>query len=333
MNTITAATMPAWIQRTYGGVETVSLGETPIPEPRNDEVIVRVRVTALNAADARLMHGDPYLMRLGFGFTKPKCAVRGIDLAGTITAVGSAVTGFEVGDEIVAESAGGALAPYVAVPANRLVKRPNTVNARDAAALPMAGGTAWQALEAAEVTRGQTILVIGASGGVGTFAVQLATVRGAAVWALCGERSRALVEELGAVRTFDYRTHGAESLPKSSFDAIIDIAGSTPLPVLRDLLAPGGTLVMVAGDGGKVLGPIPRMLRAAVLPKRNGRRIRPLMAVAKTDVLHELLDLVGTGRIRSVIEQAYAFEEADAALRHIDSNRTVGKVIVQIGVD
>lgn len=329
MNTTEIATMPAWVQHTYGGVETVSLKEIPIPEPRADEVIVQVRATALNAADARLMHGDPYLVRLGFGLTKPKCPIRGIDLAGTITAVGTAVTGFDVGDEIVAESAGGGLAPFVAVPAKRLVKRPNEVKACSAAALPMAGGTAWQALETAKVTGGQTVLVIGASGGVGTFAVQLATLRGANVWALCGEHSRTLVESLGAVHTYDYRKDGADTLPKNTFDAIIDLAGTTSLTVLRDLLLPGGMLVMVAGDGGKMLGPIPRMLRAAALPKREGRRIKALMAVAKTDILENLLALAQAGRIRSVIERTYPFNEANAALRHIDSDRTVGKVIVE----
>lgn len=330
MTMTTNATMPAWVQRSYGGVETVSLAEMPTPEPRADEVIVRVRATALNAADARLMHGDPYLLRLGFGLTKPKCPVRGIDLAGTITAVGTAVTGFAVGDEIVAESAGGGLAPFVAVPAKRLVARPDAVDAHTAAALPMAGGTAWQALEAAGVTEGQTVLVIGASGGVGTFAVQLATLRGAEVWALCGERSRSLVERLGALHTFDYRAGGVDALPTHRFDAILDLAGTTPLAVLRDLLAPGGTLVMVAGEGGKVLGPIPRMLCAAVLPKREGRRIKSLMAVAKTDILENLLSLAQAGKIRSVIEHTYPFDEADAALRHIDSGRTVGKVVVQV---
>lgn len=272
MSTTTVTTMPAWVQHTYGGVETVALEEIQVPEPRADEVIVRVCATALNAADARLMRGDPYLVRLGFGLRKPKCAVRGIDVAGTITKIGAAVSGFAVGDEIVAESAGGGLAP---------------------------------------------------------FAVQLATLRGAAVWALCGERSRSLVEGLGAARTFDYRHTGPDTLPESRFDAIIDLAGTTPLTVLRDLLAPGGTLVMVAGDGGKILGPIPRMLRAAVLPKREGRRIRSLMAVAKTDVLQELLSLSKANRLRSVIEHAYPFDEADVALSRIDSGRTVGKVVVE----
>ncbi|MFA5607552.1 MAG: NAD(P)-dependent alcohol dehydrogenase [Leucobacter sp.] len=272
MSTTTVTTMPAWVQRTYGGVETVALEQIQVPGPRDDEAIVRVHATALNAADARLMHGDPYLVRLGFGLRKPKCAVRGIDLAGTVTALGTAVTGFAIGDEVVAESGGGGLAP---------------------------------------------------------FAVQLAALRGAAVWALSGERSRSLVGDLGAVRTFDYRQTGPDSLPKSTFDAIIDLAGTTPLTVLRDLLTPGGTLVMVAGDGGKILGPIPRMIRAAVLPKRDGRRIRSLMAVAKTDVLQELLNLAKADRLRSVIEHTYPFDEADAALRHIDSGRTVGKVVVE----
>lgn len=323
-----AATMPAWVQRVYGGAETVSLGELPIPEPGPGQVVVRVRATGLNAGDARLLRGDPYLVRLGFGLTRPRQPVRGMDVAGTVTAVGSRVAGFAIGDEVVAEAGGGGLASFVAVDALHLARRPEEVPPDAAAALPIAAGTAVQALDFAGAVAGGRVLVIGASGGVGTFAVQLATLRGAEVWALCGQHSRAIVEELGAARTFDYRQTDAGDLPLNSFVAIVDLAGTAPLRILHDLLAPGGTLVLVAGNGGRMLGPIPRMLQAALRPKREGRRIRLLAATTGAETLRELLSLTAEGRIAPVIERRYAFEEAREALARIDSGRVVGKIVV-----
>ena len=251
---MTATTMSAWLQHRYGGAETVSRGEVPVPAPKPDEVIVRVRATALNAADVHLMHGDPYLVRLGFGFTRPKQPVRGMDIAGIVTAAGAQVADFAVGDEVVAEAPSGGLGAYATIPEKRLVRRPEGLEADAAAALPLAGGTAWQALDAADVTSAKRVLVIGASGGVGTYAVQLAAHRGAEVWALCGAHSRNLVAGLGATHTFDYRQTALDALPQGSFDAVIDIAGAPDPRVLHDLLAPGGTAVMVGAMVGRCSG-------------------------------------------------------------------------------
>lgn len=327
------ATMTAWAQRGYGGPETVAPTELPVPRPKSGEALVRVRATGLNAADARIMRGDPALLRLGFGLTRPRQSVRGIDIAGTVVSIGSAVTGVAVGDEVVAESIGGGLASVVAVPVSRLVRRPAEVSAEHAAALPIAGGTAMQALDRAAVAAGHRVLVIGAGGGVGTFTVQLAKLRGAETWAMCGARARALVERLGASRTLDYRQTVPGALPLNSFDAVIDIAGVAPLRVLHDLLVPGGTLVMVAGDGSPVLGPIPRMLRAALLRTRERRRLRPLAATAKPELLRELVALVQRGSLEPVIERAYDFAEARDALTRIDSGHVVGKIVVRAVAD
>lgn len=323
--------MKSWAQTKYGGPETVVHSQQRIPVPGPTEVLVRVRATGLNAADARIMRGDPYLLRLGFGFRRPKQPVRGNDIAGVIAAIGSDVIDVKVGDEVVAETDGGGLAPFALIASSRLVRRPETVSPEAAAALPIAGGTAVQALDLASVAKGHNVLVIGASGGVGSFTVQLARKRGAEVWALCGARSQRLVEGLGAARTFDYRQTEVSSLPRGKFDAIIDIAGSTGLRTLRDLLAPGGTLVMVAGDGGAVLGPLPRILHATLLRKSEGRRIRPLAATAKTTVLRDLLALTAGGDIQPVIERTYSFDESVEALTRIDSGRVVGKIVVCVG--
>ncbi|KAA9108177.1 NAD(P)-dependent alcohol dehydrogenase [Microbacterium rhizomatis] len=324
-------TMTAWRQSRYGGPDVVGKADVDVPVPGPGDVLLQVRAVGLNAADHHLMRGTPLLLRLGFGLRRPKAAVRGMDVAATVVGVGPGVTTWTVGDEVMGElPGGGGLAQYAVAPASRLVSRPDALEAGTAAALPMAGGTAWQALERAAVARGQRVLVLAASGGVGHFAVQLAALRGAEVWATCGAHSRGIVAELGATRTFDYRVTDAASLPPSSFDAVIDIAGTAPLRVLRALVRPAGSVVLVAGDGGRVLGPVGRIVRGVLLSITPGPRIRPLAAVAKPYVTRELAALTATGRIRPVIERRYPLADAREALVRIDSARTVGKLVVDV---
>lgn len=324
--------MAAWRRETYGPASGVPLEHIPVPSPHHGEVLLRVRATALNAGDVRLLLGDPLLVRPVFGLTRPKHPVRGMEVAGTVVAVGPDVVSAEVGEEVVGELVGGGgLAEYVRVPASRLVPVPPDIRPESAACLPVAGGTAWQALDLAGVGlrtgEAPRILIIGASGGVGTFAVQLAALRGAEVWATCSARNALLVERLGAVRTFDHRVSPLADIPAGRFDAIIDIAGGMPLRELQRLTVHGGTIVLVTGDGGHVLGPIPRMLRAAVL-SLGSRRIRPLAATPRPEVLAKLLELVAEGRVVPVIDREYPFAEASAALAHLEAGHTVGKVVV-----
>jgi NADPH:quinone reductase-like Zn-dependent oxidoreductase len=326
--TVITDTMPAWRQHRYGEIVAVAREEVPVPVAGRGEVLLRLHATGLNNGDIRVMRGEPLLVRAAFGLRRPRQPIRGMDAAGTVIATGDDVTGVAVGDEVVAELPGGGLAPYAVAPASRLVPRPEGLDPFAAATLPVAGGTAWQALQLAGVTAGQRVLVIGASGGVGTFAVQLAALRGAEAWALCGERSRRLVESLGATRTFDYRSVEAADLPAGSFDAVIDIAGTAPLRALQRLVRDGGGIVLVSGEGGRVLGPVGRILQAAVLSIGSRRTIRVLAAVAKADVLRELVALTADGRLRPVVERIFAFDEADAALAHVAAGHTVGKVVI-----
>ncbi|WP_136041308.1 MULTISPECIES: NAD(P)-dependent alcohol dehydrogenase [unclassified Microbacterium] len=326
-------TMNAWRRETYGPSSGVSLEQIPVPVPHRGEVLLKVRATSLNAGDVRLLLGDPLLVRPVFGLTRPKHPVRGMEVAGTVVAVGPDVVSAEIGEDVVGELVGGGgLAEYVRVPASRLVPTPPDITAEAAASLPIAGGTAWQALDLAGVgLRGgeaPRVLIIGASGGVGTFTVQLAALRGAEVWAACSARNAPLVERLGAVRTFDHRESPLSEIPDGRFDAIVDIAGGMPLRELQRLVGHGGRIVLVTGDGGHVLGPIPRMLRAAVL-SIGSRRIRPLAATPRPEVLAKLLELVADGRIVPVIEREYPFAEASAALAHVEAGHTVGKVVVR----
>lgn len=329
-----AAMMLAWSQSNYGGPEAVHANELPVPVAAAGEVLLRVRATALNSADVRVMRGEPLLLRLAFGLRHPRQPVRGHDVAATVVGLGSGVSTFRVGDEVVGEINGGGLAEYATAPESRLVGRPQTLAPALAAALPMAGGTAWQALDRGAVTAGHRVLVIGASGGVGTMAVQLARLRGAEVWALCGQRSRAVVESIGAERTFDYHAvqPGDPALSVTAtgggFDCVIDIAGTAPLRQLRALLRDGGSVVLVSDEGNRVLGPIGRLLKASVLSIGSKRPFRPLAAVAKPEILAQLVELAAADTLVPVIEHTWPLSEAGAALAHVDSGHTLGKVIV-----
>lgn len=331
MNT-DAATTRAWTQSAYGGPEVLEQHAIDRPTPGRGEVLVRVRATALNSADVKLLRGKPGVLRLGFGLRRPRNPVRGMDVAGTIVAVGEGVDASHVGDEVVGEisGGGGGLATYAVTRFDRVVPRPREIDAVTAAAVPLAGGTAWQALHMAGAGAGSRVLVIGASGGVGTYTVQLAARAGAEVWALCGERNRALVERLGATRTFDYRTDGPESLPEGSFDAVIDIAGEAPLRVVQGLAREGGCIVMVGGEGEGPFGPIGRMLHALLRSIGGRRRIRPFTARATASVTSTLLEMVARGELEPVIERTFTFDEARDALAHVDAGHTVGKVVVRV---
>ena len=332
MDAVMPATMTAWRGTDYGPAHETMLSEVPMPTPGRGEVMVRVSAVSLSAGDVRLMLGDPLIVRPAFGLARPKQPIRGIDVAGTVVAVGEDVEADRVGEEVVVELAfGGGLAEFAIARADRLVGRPSELDPAIAATLLVSGGTAFQALELAGIGAGQRVLVLGGSGGVGTFTVQLAASRGAEVWATCGERNRALIESLGATRTFDYRTTDVAALPgRGSFDAIIDIAGDTPLRQLKQLVTPVGTIVLVTGDGGPVLGPLPRMLRAALLSIGSRRRIRPFAATPKRRVTGQLIALTLAGSIAPVIEREYPFDQADAALARVASGRVVGKVVVRV---
>jgi NADPH:quinone reductase-like Zn-dependent oxidoreductase len=324
------ATMNAWRQSRYGGPEAVGLDRVAVPVPARGEVLIAVRAASVNSGDVKIMHGEPLLMRPVVGLRRPRVATRGMDVAGTVVELGPDVSALAVGDEVMGEFSGGTLAEFVVGPAARLVRRPDALAPAEAAALPLAAGTAWQAIESGGVADGDRVLVVGASGGVGHFAVQLAALRGAEVWALCGARSAALVGELGAVRTFDYRATDAADLPDASFDVVLDIAGTARLRALRRLVRRTGSLVLVSGEGGRFAGPIGRILRGILLSHTPGARVKPLAASAKADVTRQLAALAAEGRIRPVIEHRFALGEARAALAHVDAGHTVGKVVVVV---
>ena len=333
MNTHTepalTTTMRMWRQKSYGSADLVHAETVPVPTPRRNEVLVRVEAVSINSGDVHLMRGEPHMVRLFFGLNRPRVAGRGMDVAGTVVALGAGVTRFSVGDRVVGAGTE-TLADYVAVAAKRLTLLPENVSMTDASTLPIAGNTAVATLDACRVGEGSRVLVLGAGGGVGTLTVQLAHDRGAEVWATCGARAEDLIQRLGAARTFDYRTTAVTSLPADNFDAVIDIPGDAPLDVLRDRLRRGGVTALVGGDGTPVLGPLPRIFRSLFAGGR-GRKFRAITATTKTAVTAGLVDLVAAGRLAPWIERTYTMGEASGALAHVENGRTVGKVVVLQG--
>ncbi|WP_404429271.1 NAD(P)-dependent alcohol dehydrogenase [Microbacterium lacus] len=322
-------TMRIWRQRAYGSADLVTAVTAAVPTPRRKEVLVRVEAVSINSGDVHLMRGEPRMVRLFFGLRRPRVAGRGMDVAGTVVAIGADVTGLSVGDRVVGAGTE-TLADYVTVAQKRLSRLPENVSMADASTLPIAGNTAVTTLDACRVGEGSRVLVLGAGGGVGTLTVQLAHDRGAEVWATSGARAEDLVHRLGAERTFDYRTTPVASLPGDHFDAVIDIPGDAPLEVLRDRLRRGGVVALVGGDGTPVLGPLPRIFQS-MFSGRDGRKFRSITATTKADVTARLVDLVAAGRLTPSIERTYTMAEASAALAHVENGRTVGKVVVVQG--
>lgn len=326
-HTATTRTMTAWRQHRYGGADAVAAETVPVPVPGADEVLVRIDAVSINSGDIHLMQGEPRLVRLFLGLRRPRVAGRGMDLAGTVVALGADASGFRVGDRVVGAHQD-TLAEFVAVPQKRLSAIPAEVSTTDAAVLPVAGNTALTVLDRCGVVQGSRVLVLGAGGGVGTFTVQLSAARGAEVWATCGARAEETLRGLGAARTFDYRTTDLADLPADHFDVVVDIAGRPPLTLLRGLLRRGGKVALVGGDGGRILGPVGRILRSLFVG-RPGRRFVPITAVTKTPVTERLLAEAASGRLTPVIERTFAFEDAGAALAHVEAGHTVGKVLVR----
>ncbi|GAA2976963.1 NADPH:quinone reductase-like Zn-dependent oxidoreductase [Microbacterium terrae] len=323
-------TMTAWRQERYGGPESVTRQSGPVPVPGKGQVLLRVRATALAAGDVKVMRGEPLVGRAAFGLRRPKQPVRGLETAGTVVALGPGVAGLAVGDEVVGElsSLGGGLAEYAVTDAARLVPRPVELDPVVASTLPVSGVTAWQALDRGEVGDGDRVLVLRATGGVGTFAVQLARLRGADVHAFCGEANRALVEGLGASRTWDYRVTDAAGLPPGQYDVVIDIAGTASLRDLQRLVRDGGRVVLVSGEGSRFWGPIARLAGASVRSIGSKRRLLSFLATSKTGVLADLVALAVDGRVTPVVEGTWPLAEAGAALARTDSGRAVGKTVV-----
>lgn len=322
--------MRAIVQDTYGTADVLELREIERPTTAADEVLVRVHAAGVDRGVWHLMTGQPYLGRLAFGLRVPKVAVPGMDLAGVVEAIGADVMRFQPGDEVFGIGKG-TYAEYARAPESKLALKPAGLGFEDAAALAISGSTALQAVrDHGRVQPGHRVLVIGASGGVGSYAVQLAKHAGAEVTGVCSTAKVELVRSFGADHVVDY-TQQAITDAGERYDVILDIGGNTPLAHLRRALDKAGTLVIVGGEGGgRWFGGIDRQLRATILSMFVGQRLGTFISRENQDDLEELAGLVAAGAITPAIERTYPLPDAAQAIRHVEAGRARGKVVVTI---
>jgi NADPH:quinone reductase-like Zn-dependent oxidoreductase len=325
-----AATMRAIVQEHYGPAEVLQPARISRPEIGDHEVLIRVHAAGLDRGTRHLMTGTPYLMRvMGFGFRRPKNRVPGLDVAGTVAAVGPAVTRFAVGDEVFGMSRG-SFAQYAAAREDKLAHKPANASFEQAAVVGISGGTALQALEAGRLQPGQRVLIIGASGGVGSYAVQLAKAAGADVTGVASTGKLDLVTRLGAARVVDYtREDFADGA--HHYDLVIDIAGNSPLSRLRRALTTTGTAVIVGGESkGNLTGGIDRQLRALLLTPFIGQRLTGLASKERARDLEILAGHITAGTVTPSIDRTYPLDQVPAAMRHLEAGTVKGKIAITI---
>jgi NADPH:quinone reductase-like Zn-dependent oxidoreductase len=319
--------MRAIHQHRYGGSEQLTLTEVPDPTPGPRDVVVRVRAAGVDRGTWHLMAGHPYAVRLAFGLRRPKHPVPGRDVSGVVAEVGEQVTAVAVGDEVIG-TADGSFAELAVVPETRVARKPAGLSFEGAATLPVSGLTALQAVRAAgRVQPGDKVLIIGASGGVGSYAVQVAVARGAEVTGVASGAKADLVRVLGGTRVIDYTREDLDD--GTRYDVVLDIAGLRPIRQLRRLLTGTGTLVIVGGEGGdRWLGGTHRQLAALALSPFVSQRLTALLSKENADDLATLAQMVDDGHLRPALERTYALHEAAKAIDHVASGHARGKVAV-----
>ncbi|TDC54268.1 NAD(P)-dependent alcohol dehydrogenase [Actinomadura sp. KC345] len=326
--------MKAWSWDRYGPPDVLVLKDVDEPAIAGDEVLVRVRAASVNPYDWRHVQADPKLIRLSIGLRRPKPGlIPGADLAGVIERVGDEVTGLRVGDEVFGEVELGAFAETVAVPQGRLAVKPAGLTFEQAASVSMAAHTALQGLrDVAKISAGQRVLVNGASGGVGTFAVQLARTFGAEVTGVCSTRNLELVRSLGADDAVDY-TREDFTEREGRYDVLMDIVGDRPPARLRRPLTRRGTLVIVGGIAsgrGRLLGPAAQVLRGALASPFVSQHVGTVHWKPNSTDLRFLADLMEKGEIAPVIDRTYPFAEIPEALRYLERGHARGKVAITV---
>ena len=327
-----AITMKAIVRERYGSPDVLELKDVDRPVVDDDSVLVRVRAASINAYDWHMMRGLPFLVRMSEGLRKPKSSAMGVDLAGQVEAVGKNVTNFRPGDEVFGARTG-SLAEYVrGGPTSALVPKPAGLTFEQAAAVNMAGTTALQGLrDKGQLKPGQRVLINGAAGGVGTFAVQIAKAFGAHVTAVCSTRNVDMVRSIGADEVVDYTREDFTRLGQQ-YDLIFDVAASRSLRETRRVLAPNGILVMVGVKGGRQMAPIVARLLTAVVWTRfaNKKKMLPFLAKNSKEDLMVLKELIEAGKVRPVIDRTYPLSETADAMRYLEEGHARGKVVITV---
>lgn len=326
-----ATPMKGVVHHCYGSPDVVRYEDIAKPAPKDDEVLVKVHAASVNPLDWHYVEGTPYLVRTDAGLGKPENPRLGVDFAGTVEAVGKNVTRFKPGDEVFGGKFG-AFADYVAVPEGRaLVAKPDNMSFEQAAAVPIAGITALQALrDKGKIRAGQKVLVNGASGGVGTFAVQIAKSFGAEVTGVCSTKNVDLVRSLGADHVIDYTgedvTKGAQR-----YDLIVDNVGTHSLLDYKRILSPGGIYVLVGStDPGKWFGWLMAPIEGVILSKFVNEKFTMILAELNKDDLATLGSLMQSGKLTPVIDRRYKLSEAAEALRYLEKGHARGKVVLTV---
>jgi NADPH:quinone reductase-like Zn-dependent oxidoreductase len=322
--------MRAITQDTYGPLEVLQPAELARPAIAAGEVLVEVAAAGLDRGTWHVMHGKPYLARLALGLRRPRQRVPGLDLVGTVVEVGASVGDWSVGDQVYGIGKG-SFAEYAAADPAKLSRRPAGLTDEQAAVVPVSGLTAWQAVtRAGRVEPGHRVLVTGASGGVGTYAVQVAVALGAEVTAVCSAGKADLVRSLGATHVLDYATDDLADGTRQ-YDVIVDIAGNTPLRTLRRALAPRGRVVVVGGESGSAFaGGLGRPIWGALTSPLRRQKVVMFLAKETGADLGPITDLIESGRLRPVVDTAFPLEKAADAMAHLESGRTRGKIAISV---
>jgi NADPH:quinone reductase-like Zn-dependent oxidoreductase len=321
--------MKAIVGTEYGGPDGLRLEDVPVPSPQPNQVLVRIVAASLNPLDWHYMRGKPYLARISAGFRRPKRTVRGVDAAGIVEAVGRDVTDFRPGDQVFGLCAG-SLAEYgVSEAKDELVAKPEALSYERAAALPIAGFTALQAIRRVDLKPGHTLLVNGAAGGVGTFAVQIAAQMGAEVTGVCSTANLDTVQSLGATTVIDYV---AEDFTASGdrYDVVLDAVGNHSLGDLRRCMRRGGALLLIAPRPGEWIAPLVLPLGAMVTSKIRRERLFPILATVNREDLTTLANLTIEEKISPLVSRTCSLGDAPEAMRHLETGHTLGKLVVTI---
>lgn len=321
--------MKAIIQEKYGSSDVLELKEVDTPVPKEDEVLIKVYAASVNAGDWHLMRGDPFIARFVFGLFRPKTKILGLDVAGRIEAVGENAKKFQIGDEVFGDifSRGcGAYAEYVCVPEKLLALKPNNLSFEETAALPTAGATALQGLRKAQVKSGQKVLINGASGGVGTFAVQMAKALGAEVTGVCSTGNVDMVHSIGADKVIDYKK---EDFTKGEqrYDAIIAANGYHWIMDYRRALNPGGHYVMT---GGSTLQLCQVIFLGLLLSLFGGKTMSNMLVQTTREDLVFMKELAEAGKLKPVIDRRYTLSEVPEAIKYIEEGHAKGKVVISV---
>lgn len=324
--------MNAILQPAYGQPDLLIIGKVERPVLRDDGVLVRVHASSLNKGDWHLLTGKPHLIRIGgYGFWKPKNPILGMCVAGVVEAVGPAVKTLKPGDAVFGEVNRGGFADYIGVGEQEVALKPDSISFEDAATIPVAGTTALQALrDAGSLKAGESVLIIGAAGGVGTFAVQLAKAMGAKVTAVCSRKNLDFVRSLGADEAIDYGTTNFWETPKQ-VDLILDLIGNQPLSTCRKALRENGRYLSAAGGSEhEFVGPLFTVLCGLFSNLFSSKRFVPVMNKPKKEDLAMLVRMMEAGQLKSVIDRRYAFAEVPEAMRYLGLGHSRGKSVVSL---